>query len=345
MKKTFLFASAIAIFFSSCSKDEVTNANSESGRAIDFRTVVQTRGAEATTGNLTSFYVTALDAEGANYFTDQEFTKSDQYFTSDPAYHWPGDGSALSFYAYAPAAETAGAVVTINNSGKSAKVTPATEISNHADFVTANATGSKTDAESGVALNFGHRLSQIEIQAKNANDGYIYHVTGVKIAQAVSNGTFDFTTSKWTLDPTNAKASYTATRTGANLTAEYASIMGDGGNAMLIPQQLTAWDSENDNTNTKKGAYLAVLVKITTKDGAVVYPKDAEEDHAYVAVPIGTNWEAGKKYTYKLDFSNGAGQVDPENPDGGGEDILGEAIKFTVEVTAWSPAADEDIAM
>lgn len=343
MKKTFLFASAIAIFFSSCSKDEVTNANSESGRAIDFRTVVQTRGAEATTGNLTSFYVTALDAEGANYFTDQEFTKSDQYFTSDPSYHWPGDGSTLSFFAYAPAATTAGAEVTINNSGKSAKVTPATEISNHADFVTANATGNKEKAESGVALNFGHRLSQIEIQAKNANDGYVYNVTGVKIAQIKSSGTFNFTDNTWTVDET--KASYTATRTGADLTDDYASIMGDGGNAMLIPQQLTAWDSEGDKTNSNKGAYLAVLVKITTKDGAVVYPKDAEEDHAYVAVPIGTNWEAGKKYIYKLDFSNGAGQVDPENPDGGGEDILGEAIKFTVEVTAWSPAADEDIAM
>ena len=52
------------------------------------------------------------------------------------------------------------------------------------------------------------------------------------------------------------------------LTATAVSIMAkDGDNAMLLPQELTAWDSENDKTNDAKGAYLAVKVQITTKDG------------------------------------------------------------------------------
>lgn len=346
MKKTFLFASAVAVLFASCSKDKVTGVNSDAefGNAIDFRTAVQTRGTEITTSNLKEFYVTALDADNANYFTNLKFedTDSDSYFTSNPSYHWPADGSTLSFYAYAPEATQAGAVVSIDKSAKTIKVTPAQNISQHADFVTANTTGTKENAETGVALEFGHRLSQIEIQAKNGNEGYNFHVTGIKIAQPVSNGSFDLSTNTWTLDEQNTKASYTSTRTGANLTAEYASIMGEGGNAMLIPQQLTAWNPETDAKNDSKGAYLAVLVRITTKDGAVVYPKQTTGDeHAYVAVPIDTNWEAGKKYIYKLDFSDGAGKVDPEDPDGGGEDILGEAIKFTVEVTEWQPGNEE----
>lgn len=59
---------------------------------------------------------------------------------------------------------------------------------------------------------------------------------------------------------------------------------------------------------------------------------------------IGTNWEAGKKYVYTLNFTDGAGKVDPEKPDptdptdpfNPGEDITGGKIKFTVEVEEWT---------
>ena len=71
-----------------------------------------------------------------------------------------------------------------------------------------------------------------------------------------------------------------------------------------------------------------------------------------MAVAIDTKWDAGKKYVYTLDFTNGAGKVDPEkpeptdptDPDNPGEDIFGGAIKFTVSVSAWVNAA-EDIEM
>lgn len=102
-------------------------------------------------------------------------------------------------------------------------------------------------------------------------------------------------------------------------------------NAMLIPQQLIAWTPDTDKTNTNKGAYLAVKVNITTKDGARVYPSVGEYD--WVAVAVNTKWEPGQKYVYTLDFSNGAGKVDPEKPMPGptdpfkpGEDVLGSAI-------------------
>lgn len=122
-------------------------------------------------------------------------------------------------------------------------------------------------------------------------------------------------------------------------------------NAMLLPQQLVAWTPETDKKNDNNGAYIALKIQITTKDGARVYP--ATGDYDWAAVAINTNWEAGKKYVYTLDFSSGAGKVDPEKPDPidptdpfkPGEDILGKPIKFTVTVTDWVPAVQPDIKM
>ena len=55
-------------------------------------------------------------------------------------------------------------------------------------------------------------------------------------------------------------------------------------------------------------------VNITTKDGGQIYPAKVGE-YDWTAVAIGTNWEAGKKYVYTLNFTDGAGKVDPEKPD------------------------------
>lgn len=124
-------------------------------------------------------------------------------------------------------------------------------------------------------------------------------------------------------------------------------------NAMLLPQQLTAWTPETDKKNANNGAYIALKIQITTKDGARVYPAKAKGDYDWAAVAINTNWEARKKYVYTLDFSNGAGKVDPEKPQPvdptdpfkPGEDILGGPIKFKVTVADWIPAVQPDIEM
>lgn len=107
-----------------------------------------------------------------------------------------------------------------------------------------------------------------------------------------------------------------------------------------------------DMPNANKGAYLAVKVNITTKDGARVYPAESVGEYDWAAVAVGTNWQAGKKYIYTLDFSEGAGKVDSEkeqpedptvDPFDPGEDILGSPIKFTVEVSEWEDAGAQDI--
>ena len=223
------------------------------------------------------------------------------------------------------------------------------------DFVVAYNTGSKTNEEAGVPLLFKHALSQIQINAKNANGGYIFKVKGVRIGKVGSKGDFTFplqetkaneslAADSWTLDADNTKANYQSEYdTEIVLKADAQVLMGDNGNAMLIPQQLTAWNSKDDLKNTTGGAYLAVKVNITTKDGGQIYPAKVGE-YDWTAVAIGTNWEAGKEYVYTLNFTDGAGKVDPEKPDptdptdpfNPGEDITGGKIKFTVEVEEWT---------
>ena len=350
MKKQIMFMAMTAMLIASCSSDDVVSTNT--GRAIDFRTSVGTRGTETTTDNITKFWVTAIDEAGANYFSKQEFTKNGGFFTSSPLYYWPA--GTLNFFAYSPSETDLGATVTINKDTKTlADFSPAAKIADQKDFVTATATGTKTANETkGVDLKFDHRLSQIEIKAKNNNAGYIYKVVGVRIGKPVSKGTFTFSTNTWSLTTTK-KANYeveyaTNPRT---LAADAATMMGTANdNAMLLPQQLVAWASATDSTNNANGAYIALKIQITTKDGARVYP--AKGDYDWAAVAINTNWEAGKKYVYTLDFSNGAGKVDPEKPQPvdptdpfkPGEDILGKPIKFTVTVTPWTPA-DQPVEM
>lgn len=355
MKKNLLFIAMAALTIVSCSKDQ--NKSINRGNAIDFRTAVETRAGETTTANLTSIYVDAIDANGGNLFAlGQEFTKNGAFFTSNPLYYWPSQDSEVSFYAYAPSATDLAATVTINNTTKELKdYAPANVTGKQKDFITANAKGKKSVNETvGVPLKFDHRLSQIEVKAKNSNTGYTYKVVGMRIGKAISKATFNFETAAWTLgtDKANYVASesdYTAAKT---LDATAASMMlAENDNAMLIPQQLVAWDSANDKTNTKGGSYIALKLQITAAGGARIYPSTTVGEYDWVAVAVDTKWEAGKKYLYTLDFTNGAGKVDPEKPTPTdptdpfkpGDDILGSPIKFTVEVTEWDSTTTPEI--
>ena len=346
MKKQLFLTAVAALAMVSCSEENVLDTNR--GNAIDFRAAMGTRAQETTTANMSSIYVTALNAREEILFSDQLFSKQpDNFFTSTPVYHWPGDGSTLTFYAYSPSKTDLGGTLEITSTTKKlTDFSPKASITDQKDFVTIKATGNKTNNEAtGVPLQFEHRLVQIEVHAKNANEGYVYKVKGVRIGKPVSKGTFDFETNAWFLN--TEKTNYEAECDNEQiLAAQPVSIMkANDDNAMLIPQSLTAWAATTDKTNVAEGAYLAVKVQITTKAGARVYPVADGVDYDWVAVPIGTNWVAGKKFIYTLDFSNGAGKVDPEkeiDPSDTedhyqpGDDILGGPIKFTVNVTGWT---------
>ena len=212
---------------------------------------------------------------------------------------------------------------------------PKTDISQQVDFITAKATGNMENTAAGVELQFAHRLAQIEIQASSANTSYTFEIKGIRIGMPVSTGDFNFTSNTWTLG--TDKAVYEKTFDTATKLEATASALMAGDNAMLIPQQLTAWDQENDKTNTSKGAYISVLVRIKTKAGALVYPfKGDTEQYAWAAIPVSTNWEAGKKYVYTLNFTTGAGYVDPTATSHAGEPILNGEITFEINIEEWT---------
>ena len=76
-----------------------------------------------------------------------------------------------------------------------------------------------------------------------------------------------------------------------------------------------------------------IIGQVPSKTTAVGANNEIVE-FGWAAVPVGVNWERGKKYIYTLDFSNGVGIQDPEDPKPG-TPIIGGGIKFTVSVENW----------
>lgn len=376
MKKNLLFAAMAVAALASCSNDEVVDVNN--GGGISFRASLGkalTRANVTTLQNLPGFNVTAI-GNGANYFTNLGVSSNDGGTNWTPAstYYWPS--YKLAFFAYAPQVPT-GTVSIDNTTKKITEFSPAQAVEDQKDLVISYNTGTKTANEgTGVAMNFKHALSQIEVMAKCSNDKMKIEVLGVKLVNAAAQADFTFpeaeTNTGYSLqqgqwsnqtgkdDP--SKAYMIKGEQPVTLTADAQSIMFGDNNFMLIPQQLTAWAG----TAATTGAYLSVLCRISSMDGAnatLLYPQPSAGDdkagkYAFSAVPINTSWEPGKKYTYTLTFCSdggGGGKIDPNptdptdpsnpkvdpNPGTGGDPILNNPIKFTVTVDNWSDQSQD----
>lgn len=342
MKKSLFIYALVALGLASCADNEPLEVNK--GDAIAFRTGMNSRATETTNANLSSIYVTGFLGGNTTYFENLNFIKgSDSFFTSTPQYNWIGDNESISFIAYAPSMDELGADIEIEEgttpSMKLVNYITPDSIAEQVDFITANAVGTrKANETSGVELTFDHRLSQIELRAKSENPIYTFEVVGMRIGRAETTGTFDFSSNSWNLDDWHETAVYESHCPAVTLTSEPVSIMGTSGNAMLIPQTLTPWSPTNDPDNVAREAYLSVLLRITTTDkGVQVYPFPSDKTgrkYAWASIPLKATWEAGKKYIYTLDFTEGAGNVDPDDPTPGNP-VLGGPIKFTVNVNNW----------
>lgn len=336
-------AAALALL-SSCSVDQPVNISGSDG--ISFRATVgaSTKAAEVNASNLTGFNVTAI-GNGESYFSDMEVSVSSGTCTPARTYYWPS--YELGFYAYA---NVSGGTVSIENSAKTITgVTPAAAASEQTDMIVAYETGDKEHNESsGVPLNFRHALSQVVVKAANlSTSGIQIKVAGVKLGNILDRGTFTYpattttTQNSGTLSQSlwnTSAAEYTdyviskeATDTVLASTAK--SIMFGGAAWMVVPQQLTARASFADGTD--EGSSIGVMVQILDANNGQLYPATAGE-YAYTNIPIDTDWEPGKKYTYTLNFldeanGGGAGVDDDDNP------VLGKPIRFTLTVDDWDP--------
>ena len=332
MKKAFLVMGIALTAFASCSHDEIKEVRR--GNAIDFRTPALTKATETTTDNLVEFSVSAYFSGNfeTSYYSDVMYTKMVDHFVSSPEYLWPGDGSSLNFYAYSPSAQKVGTPLMTADGKYQLTYSPAQDISDHVDLITATATGSSANAETGVVLEFAHRLAQITINGYNRNPNHVIKAKGVKIVNVMDEGTLNFSDGQWSYKTVPTYTTYSATYDQPKDLSIGGSLMNivtiDGSNfpdnAMVIPQTLTAWEPTNPNGG---GTYIGVLINITTSEGAQVYP-DTPGEYDWVAKPIDGEWEAGKKYNYSLDFTDGAGYEE----DG---DIVNEDIAFTLSIRDW----------
>lgn len=361
-----------AIALASCSEDEPVSVRQATNEAISFRSAMGTRATETTNANLSKIYVSAIFGDStvnsstkkmdgykySLYFDNAEFDKgADSFFTAanGKEYAWLSPKQQINFFAYSPSQDELGADIIMkdDNSGMTLESFAVPEnIADQVDFITANASGTRDDNEtSGVELTFDHRLSQIELRAKSENDNYTYKVIGARIGRPQYMGTFDFNTNEWTLDDWHDTVIYDIACDTTTLSATPVSIMGANGNAMLMPQTLTPWDYKNDPDNVAREAYLSVLVNITrTDNGMQIYPFPIESEfthkpvreYGWASIPLSSTWEQGKKYIYTLDFTNGAGTTDPDDPYPGTK-IIGGPIKFTVQVNDWVDANTEKV--
>jgi len=353
-------------------------------------------------------------AEENNFFTNLLLTSGDNGTTWSYAgtpYFWPAYN--LNFYAhnFPNTNSKVGEGVLNFNSGDDAinknkhciTFTTGTNIDSLKDIVVARiATVTKDSSDyvksNKVTLPFTHALTKINVQAKNVKDSlYKFEVKGIKFVNVINKGTYNFGTYDAAKDTIPTGTWTPVARTvNANLvdyrkidtvkvlkSDEYLDMdfnLVSGASWMFIPQNLPNWTTagtNKDTTNTKNNSYIALLSKITTRDGgAMVYPatidttsgKYTSDGFAWVAIPLGDTLklQQGKSYVFSLNFfagKGGAGLVDPEqpadldgdkkpendkgkpiipgtNPDDEGEHP--DTIFFGVSVSNWTDASTTD---
>ena len=261
-----------------------------------------------------------------------EYTTSDNgssWTTAAGKFFWPVEGD-LHLYGYAPAAPGTSGTFKIDKDAQTlTDFVPFETADAQQDFVYAKSTGNNaTNGTTGVELNFQHALTEISVAAKNSNIAYTVKVTGVKLGNVKTKGTFTFpsianSAASWTLsDAAEDVGSYETTWSTASVLTSSVSTLDEANVAfMLLPQQLEKSEKASEK------AYLALKVNITMQGGKVIH-----DGWAYIG--LNTNWEMGKHYTYTVDFSNGAGQ--DEN---GKQLISGKDIKLNVKVADWEAKA------
>lgn len=364
-KSVLLMAAATAIALSSCSSEDTMDIAKSSN--ITFRSTVglNSRGSEVKTDNLNNIWVSAWAGDDV-VFAGEEFKKKTdtQVFNSvGGPWFWEKDKN-YTFMAFATGKDTK---ENLNPTIAKDKITladysPDANPAKHLDLLTAQGTGTQAANETaGAALNFDHILSQIQIKVKNTNPNVKYIIKGVRISNVKGTGAYTFTPADgkkhaWTATTPNQYVLKDGVEIKLNNQNTDADLLAAANSAMLIPQDITAWNGQvpagsNASFKDVTGSYISLLINVQKKNAGgweQVYPfaDEPNEKCGWTAVAIPTvTWANGNKYIYTLDLTKGAGKVDPVDPGDGvnpggkdpdnGEDILGKPIFFTVTVESW----------
>lgn len=311
--KLYLTLGVLCVFgLSSCSNEETISENSVKGNPIVYNVhnaLISRAITETTTANLSPFKIFAISSDNSTYINDEEVSQTSGTWDTADTYYWPSTGT-LSFYAYKGL--TSSPTVTSGSFGTITETI--NDPFSQADIVYATALNQSSNP---VSLNFSHALSEILLNATNETDLDIT-ISGVTIQNVYNQGTFTFTGGFIATGTSNNSVEFD----GAAGNISTATSLGEA--AFVMPQTVTAATLTQGSTInvTDNTAYLKVTYK-AEQNGTTLFDSDAY-------IPFSISWEAGKKYTYTLNFSEtGNGGLD-EN----GNPVF-NAIQYTVTVTDW----------
>ncbi len=344
MKKKFFLVAVAAAALASCSQNETLEVSNRN--AINFRVTSEyaTRAVEYNSKYLMpEINVTAVKPNGEELFSNKTWeNKNGSWSTTDPVF-WPNETEELSFYGFYPT----DLKTSLTTSLKVENFTPKMYAKDQVDVMAAFNQCSQEE-QGSVHLHFKHLLSQIAVQAKNMNESYTVKVRGVKLSGFKTSANIDLPNSKTDASTAvnnswsgmSGSGYYIAKRNMVELGETAQPITGTNDDEdkvstfMVLPQKLEAWDGTTYENAT--GAYIAVLCQITRNtDNVIIYPKQnaGENMYAYTAIPVDTELEMGKKYTYTLVFfdgeNGGAGLVDPKPEEG--TDVNGDGTNDNVD--------------
>ena len=308
---------AVLMLLVSCSKEEVIDVNHD-GDEITFDVVTNsaTRAADVYCNNNMpkEFYVSAI-SDGMSYIDEDHIANENgSWVNKSGVRYWPE--TAVDFYAY------------YNDNGSYQwSVAEGKAVAKFVDFTVNGSVAAQQDliyavktsqskpgedaANTPVALNFRHALSQIVFQAKNTNANLYVEISGVDVVNVGNKNTFTFPsvdTDNNIDDHEGENADYPAGADGwgtwAELTSGTASyavefepvaVKGDNNvvaltttddgekdgefNAntmLLLPQTTTAWDAESKLGDTE-GSYFLVNCIIKNVSG-----KQVSDDDVYL---------------------------------------------------------------
>lgn len=212
MKAKHLMLAMTVLAIAGCSQNEITEKSPDANPAIGFSvyTGAQTRG---TVTNTAGIYTPGFDVmavkESAKYMESKTVTSADNgtNWTYSPAAYWPADGTALSFYSYAPHSGT-GITVTSFDDDATPEIGFALQDdwNNTIDLVAAkNENVSQTGGTVNVSLK--HILTKINFVAKTDDDitpsNTTVTVTGLKFlsqsgaSKFYKSGTYNIKEETW----------------------------------------------------------------------------------------------------------------------------------------------------
>lgn len=282
----------------------------------DIPELVTSKSSVLTGETFTDFYVTSFfgahdfggqGVDDLTYFNDIHFQKKDgeTEYTSEVSYLWPV--TTLEFFAYYPSLETmqankndAEALSFSSHTGAGYKLSGFgvhSDISRHLDFMTAHASATyRTKQDATVNLEFNHALSQVELRGSfTADPAFNLEVAGVRIVNPETSGVFNLCGNNHNgATEFSSKGAWELAEKTAESRVEYiyksaeslvtikkgdaVSLMGNGGNALLIPTNRAAWNAKEDVANSGMGCYFGVLIRVTTAEGLPLYPAIGLED-------------------------------------------------------------------